>query len=227
MRLPYFALLVGFSLMPLTASAEMIVNFDFEAGNTGFVSDYAYTPAASVGGTSLANLQYKMTTNPATAHFDSTSFGDHTTGTGLMMMVNGSGIESGTVWGQTIAVTPNTPYSFSAFVASWAGPPQTPQYLLAELGFKINGQLLGNLTAPNAVWTQFSGIWNSGASTTATIQIVESGQPLAGGHDFALDDLSLTAVPEPTSFILLGVSALFCFRRTIASRRLQIYDAVG
>ncbi len=219
MRLTIVFLTFYLCLFSTNAIAGLIVNSDFEAGNTGFFSDYTYTPSASVGGVSLSNLQYKLTTNPSSSHFDATSFGDHTSGGGLMMMVNGSGIESGTVWGQTVNVTPNTFYDFSAFAASWSGPPQTPQYLLAELGFRINGQTIGNLTAPNAVWTEFRARWNSGASNIATIQIVESGQPLAGGHDFALDDITFTAVPEPSSFVIVGmIGSLVAFRRLRTSR---------
>jgi hypothetical protein len=82
---------------------NLIFNGDFEAGNTGFTSEYTY-----VVGTGPTALQppsvYSIGLDPSLYHSAWTSFGDHTTGTGNMMIVNGTsnGTPGALVWGQTV-----------------------------------------------------------------------------------------------------------------------------
>lgn len=97
-------------------SNQPLINGDFEAGNTGFSTDYSYDP----GGIYTAG-EYDVVTNPTLAHNDPqvASFGDHTSGSGLMMVVNGASSANQIVWSQSIEVFPNTDYEFSAWVASW------------------------------------------------------------------------------------------------------------
>ncbi len=105
------------------------------------------------------------------------------------MIVNGAGTPGATVWCQTIPVTPNTNYNFSSWVAS--------QYTVSPslLQFSINGVNLGPVfTAPSTccTWQQFFTVWNSGASTSATI-CIENMNTILGGNDFSLDDISFQA----------------------------------
>ena len=175
------------------SGTELVVNGSFELGNTGFQSSYAYSPG------NIADLStYDITTNPADVHFSAASFGDHTTGTGEMMAVNGGQTSDLTVWSETIAVVPNSDFTVSAWVASWY--PASP----AQLDFSINGTSIGTITSPDAtgVWQQFSGSWNSGAATSATIRIVNLNMAFSG-NDFALDDISFfgpAPVPPPLPF---------------------------
>lgn len=64
---------------------NLIANPSFSLGNTGFTSSYTYTTNLWPEGT------YYIGANPTTYHSSFASCGDHTTGTGLMMIVNGSG----------------------------------------------------------------------------------------------------------------------------------------
>lgn len=224
-RIVLFAAILGAAL-PKCAFSSIVFSTSFEDGNTGFTSVYTYDTTAT--GTSLAtsmhNIRYTLTTNPRLIHSEATSFGDHTTGNGKMLAVNGEGVDIGSVWEVTVSVTPHTIYELSAFAASWTGPPQSSQYKLSELGFRVNGENLGALTAPNAVWTEFVGTWTSGAATSATMQIYESatGGPY-GGTDFAIDDITLRSigtaeVPEPASFTIFAClfGALFAMHRRSA-----------
>lgn len=117
--------------------------------------------------------------------------GDHTTGTGNMLMVNGDPTPGITVWKtQSIAVTPNTNYAFSVWVQSiyYANP--------ANLQFSINGVTLGNPVnaSPNTCsWNQFFTVWNSGNNTTVTISLINQ-NTFVEGNDFALDDISFAPV---------------------------------
>jgi hypothetical protein len=171
--------------------AELLINGNFEAGNIGFSTDYHYSPNSILG-----FEQYAITSNPRLVHNQATSFGDHTSGSGLMMAVNGPFSSNNlTVWAQTVSVQANTTYSFSAWVSSWTNyPPESN----ALLDFSINGRSLGTFRAPSpgGIWKEFCTHWDSRSDTTASIRIVvlNPGQFIA--NDFALDDLSFIAI-EP------------------------------
>jgi hypothetical protein len=94
------------------AHAGLIVNGDFESGNTGFASDYKHSP----GG--IANEKsYAVADNPHDVHSLAASFGDHTSGEGLMLAVNGATKSNRTVWEQAVVVDPGGEYEFSGWVA--------------------------------------------------------------------------------------------------------------
>lgn len=176
-------------------AANIIVNGDFETGNIGFSSDYQYLSP------SLGEGVYTIGTNPNSVHSPFASFGDHTTGTGNMMIVNGSESPNQTVWQQTIDVTPNTEYNFAAWIASAIS--REP----AKLQFSINATSIGDIfTAPTTPgdWQEFNATWISGSNTQATVSIVDLNLAF-GGNDFTLDDISMevasTPVPEPLTIL--------------------------
>ncbi|MCS7469553.1 PEP-CTERM sorting domain-containing protein [Stieleria sp. ICT_E10.1] len=196
------------------AQAGMIVNGDFESGNTGFTTEYVYAPTIQPF-PGLNGGEYNIVTDPDPYHFAAPSYGDHTSGNGLMMMVNADRGDNPNlmVWSQTVAVISNANYDFSAWISTWA---IAGNLNVSRLDFLINGSSIGKQTAPSttAVWEQFSTTWNSGASTSALIQIYEVGDEIGfpgGGNDFALDDISfrpVNPVPEPTSLAIFGVMGL-------------------
>jgi hypothetical protein len=179
-------------------AANLVVNGDFEAGNSGFSSGYHYSP----GDLSPAGF-YDVITSPSLDHPLFGQFGDHTSGAGLMMVVNGAAVAGVDVWEEPgIAVTPHKTYDVTAWVASaYYNDP-------AQLNVSINGQQVGSTlyaTATEGQWVQFSGTWNSGSATTADLALVNQNIS-PDGNDFALDDISLSlagSVPEPSAWALL------------------------
>src|SRR5262245_39995164 len=154
-------------LEDLTLLSNLIVNGDFEAGNRDFSTDYRYSPGSIYG-----FQEYAITRDPRLVHNQATSFGDHTTGSGLMMAVNGPLSSNNlTVWAQTVPVQTNMTYTFSAWVASWTTYPPEQNALL---DFSINGRSLGTFRAPSpaAIWQRFSASRDSGSTTSASIRIV-------------------------------------------------------
>ncbi|MCX6256555.1 MAG: hypothetical protein NTW49_01420 [Bacteroidia bacterium] len=183
--------------MVLDTANQLIVNGDFSAGNTGFYSGYIYQTNLFPEGT------YYVGSNPQTYHPNFSPCGDHTTGTGNMMIVNGAGTPNTVVWREVISVTANTSYAFSA----WACNVSNVLSALAILQFSINGNLLGSpftTLATDCDWTQFYATWNSGANTTATIAIINQ-NTAAGGNDFALDDISFTPFCTATDSVTITV----------------------
>jgi hypothetical protein len=177
--------------------ADPIVNGNFEAGNTGFATAYTFSPG-DIGPQQV----YDVLNNPFPAHPSATSYGDHTTGSGLMMAVNGSFTPNVLVWGQTVAVAPNADYQFTAYISSWIGTAP------AQVDVLFNGTSVGVLVAPDTtgVWVPFTFTWNSGAATSAAIEL-HNLTTFDVGNDFALDDLSLVGpaaatVPEPATALL-------------------------
>lgn len=167
--------------IPLT---NLVRNGDFSNGNVDFTSQYAYT--TSNGGEN----EYTVTATPKNWNSLLGACTDHTSGNGNMLLINGATQSNVKVWTQTISVTPNTNYAFSAWLqnANVNGAGSNPP----RLQFSINGYNIGNVMQGRqqmCVWDQFYSVWNSGNNTTATISIVNQ-NTVASGNDYALDDIS-------------------------------------
>jgi hypothetical protein len=199
--------LLGFCLLLLAgvgSAVNLIPNGDFSLGNSQFSSDYAFTAFTSCGNT--AENQYTVGTDPAVWNCNPTlvvSVGDHTTGTGNMLIANG-GNTGLRVWFTTapIAVTPNTTYFFEAWILNWSTTSVGPE--AAQLTFRANGvDLLTASASGVGSWTPVSAMWNSGASTTVSLELFDN-TPTLIGNDFAVDDISFDTIssiqtPTPTS----------------------------
>ena len=119
------------------ATNNLLVNGNFEAGNSGFSSDYVYSQLG-------AAATYTILTNPANAHEAASSFGDHTSGSGQMMALNGADSSNVVVWSQSVTVSPNAIYEFSGWVASWFPEPR------ANLQMRVNNTPIGTVLAPSS-----------------------------------------------------------------------------
>ncbi|MGC4104631.1 PKD domain-containing protein [Ferruginibacter sp.] len=165
---------------------NLITNGDFSLGNTGFTSDYVFQASNT-----STNAAYGITTNAQTWNTGASPCMDHTSGTGNMFVANGATTIGKKAWKSgTIAVTPNTNYQFSAWI-------QTISLAnFAVFKFYINGLPFGlTLNGPNTAcqWVQQKINWNSGNNTTVDLSLEDFTYD-ANGNDFALDDISFTAV---------------------------------
>jgi gliding motility-associated-like protein len=178
---------------------NIINNGNFDNGNTGFTSEYSYAnPNVTEG-------QYFVGKTPQAWNASMSACGDHTTGNGNMMLVNGSPAANINVWKQTVTVTPNTNYAFSTWIEALFAP--NP----AQLNFSINGIDIGYLitaSLPTCTWTQFFTTWNSGNNTSATISIVNK-NTFIQGNDFALDDISFAPVLVKRDSVKISVNTPF------------------
>jgi gliding motility-associated-like protein len=191
----------GCTTTVIDLGSSLVTNGNFTAGSTGFTSDYV--PGVSGPWGSLSNpATYGVSTSPSLLHSNFAFFGDHTTGTGGMLVVNGAQVVGQSVWCQTVAVQPNTTYAFSAWLASCVG--DSP----AQLQFTVNGAAVGNLNAPvfTGSWVNFYNLRNSGAATVATICITNL-NTAGGGNDFALDDITFSPFCTYTDQITVGYQA--------------------
>lgn len=180
-----------------TTGANLVVNGNFEMGDFDFTSAYQYASDNTTEG------QYFVGTNPAAWNPATNPCGDHTTGKGNMLLINGSPQAGLTAWAtQPITVTPNTNYAFSLWIMSIDNDP--PQ---AILQFYINGVPLGNAAPASATvcsWNMFYTTWNSGANTSATISLIDQVISRAG-NDFALDDISFASVSVQIDSVIVNI----------------------
>jgi hypothetical protein len=123
------------------------------------------------------------------------TFGDHTTGAGNFLMVDGVCKLGVKVFSQTVSVKANTNYYFSIWINSLKDNPTNP----GVLNFDVNGANLGTITAPalggasaGGAWIKYEVVWNSGAfSGSLPISIATQNTSLCSNQvDFAIDDIS-------------------------------------
>lgn len=186
------ASVLGQSGLPL--GDNLVVNGDFEQGDSGFVTDYTPTSQYIDGPGKYA------VDNDVANHYNNQGSTTSMLGqghSGKYMMINGSGLPQDIVWQQSLEVTNHTDYVFSVWVAHlWknCGNDYT-----AQLKFYINGEALNYTPFVNSCtnanqrpnWQEFTANWNSGTSTMATITIRDINPNSEAGNDFGLDDISL------------------------------------
>jgi hypothetical protein len=203
-----------------SALPNLVVNGDFEAGNTGFASDYLFSSASAGQGQYFvgANAQswnHRLIANP-----------DHAQGDGGMMLLGNGAATAAAVWfsSDVIPVASDTDYFFEAWVMNLCCRPGTlgngaDPVEPSVLSFYANDELLGTRASSElGVWEPLSTIWSSGSATSVLLRLVNSNTAYAG-NDFAIDDIFLgtesSIVPEPMTalLVLAGLGGLAARRK--------------
>jgi hypothetical protein len=181
-------------------STNLITNGDFEAGNTGFTSDYSFVP---LGQDLINGGTYTVATSPDLVSTILPPCVDHTTGMGQMMIVNGDGNVGANVWCQTVSILPDSYYDFSFWLAT--AQPIGP----GELSVSINGQAVGSsVNAPSTFcsWVPHAVQWYSGTANSADFCIVnQSSNGGLLGNDFLLDDIALIPYCEESDEVVVEI----------------------
>ncbi len=187
----------------IAVSTELVQNGNFDLGNTGFITTpsgtqrYVYVPdSINYNRELLLPGKYGIGTNAN--KYNNLYWGhDHTSGTGNFMIVHGFAFAAPILWQDTVQVTPNTNYYFSAW-----GMSLNSLGFNGKLKFEINSTQVGNIlnlqnrgnsdtSADN--WTRFYTIWNSGTSTSAILSITNT-QTSFIGNSFGIDDISFASM---------------------------------
>lgn len=194
-----------YSVVGSVVGANTILHGDFGGGTTAASNNFttAYIPGTG-GSWGLLSTegQYAISTSPNLVHNNFSVCGDHTTGTGNMLIANGSGIANTTVWSQTVSVTPGINYVFSFWEANALNAVEVSSLQLYINNVPISSIVPTSTTA--CTWLQNTGFWNSGASTTAILSIVNQ-STLTSGNDFAIDDIFFAPVCTSTDTINVQV----------------------
>lgn len=167
---------------------ELVINGNFDKGNTGFSSQYSFlnNPSASSGNFSTGMYAIAVTSKDKHPCFSSCA--DYSSGKGNMMIVNGAETSNRVVWEQTIIVDTSYNYALSTFAQNISCNSNAP----AVLQFAINDSLIGpafEVSSTLCLWERFYCLWNSKTDTVAKISIVNKSIQVKG-NDFALDSIS-------------------------------------
>ncbi|MDB4835192.1 gliding motility-associated C-terminal domain-containing protein [Cyclobacteriaceae bacterium] len=174
----------------IPAGENIVQNGDFEAGNTGFTTEYVYNPAVSDEGEYFIGNQgsHPMAGTP-----------DHTlqNSSGKMYMADGSStlVNSGQPdqrgeyeWCQTMDVYPNTDYQIEFWVRTATNSFTFAPFMYAT----VNGSNATTFINVNSQWTACTGVWSSGSNTSMEL-CVRNGKAndVRDGNNFLLDDISV------------------------------------
>jgi len=163
---------------------DLLTNGDFELGNNGFSSSYTYYT-----GSSIPVGSYSVGTDPADFSSLWPTMGDHTSGSGYMLMANSSSTSNTACWTDTVTVSPYSNANVSFFTFGLYNGLSDNN---AQLDVYINGEKKtgGPFVVDDGVWKEFTWTsWYSNINTSATIEIT----PIFGdadGRDFAIDDIT-------------------------------------
>lgn len=172
-----------------TESNNLIINGNFENGNTGFTSNYSFDRDDQNAG------EYNIEVKPKNWAFDG-SCGDKTTGSGKYMSLLGNG-NAGLVWEQTLTVEANTDYQFSY----WMQAMQHKDIQISsdiELQVQIADENVGPaFSFKSSVncegWRQFVYNWNSKDNISVTIKI-SLNKNMTADYQVGLDDITFRKI---------------------------------
>ena len=194
------------TLVSVPAEADLIVNGDFSAGATGFSSDYTLVPGGAGGFTLPGDIGITSDpSNGSSSGFTNSylSFGDHTTGSGQMLLVDGDG-SSLDIWRESVSLAADTTYTFSYYATSPDGDTLSGSNI-ADLEILVNGtaqsDTLITSQGGSPSWQLVSTDFKTGAAGSYAFSIKDLNSA-AYDNDVAIDDIQLVA-PEPASWALI------------------------
>ena len=176
---------------------NLIVNGDFSQGDFWFNTDYALYNIGSLPTTGVQGA-YGVVTNPKAWFSPFSDCRDRTSGSGNMLVADGSITGTDRIWYPPIAipVVPGKNYTFSYFLAAVvSGGPAKLEVLIngVSIGPIATAGTIGTVIGLPCLWAEYSYIWDSGTSTTATISIID--RETVGNNDFAIDDITFRETP--------------------------------
>ena len=169
-----------YSVTGYVLGPNMVANGNFEAGNTGFQSDYGYSSSL------IPEKKYYVGTNARETHAGFANMGDHTSGSGNYMIVNGAGDANAVIWSQTLTLEPHSVFSLSFWLTN------LNSVRTARLQLSVNGMNIGEIHSVGGVaqWGKMTTTWMNDTATTAVVAIVNQNTAMSG-NDFAIDDIEV------------------------------------
>jgi gliding motility-associated-like protein len=196
-----FLILISFSN---NALGQTLTNGNFESGGNGvgfLINGIGYTQINPPTGTSSPG-NYAITTNPQLLNSSFISGGDHTTGTGKMLVVDGNTNAGSRLWsctstgGALTGFTAGSTYTFSYWIKSVSND-VTNNATQANINvFFVNASNINPASTnnyaplPSQGWTRVSYSFTA-TSNNALIELRNNNTSVLG-NDFALDDFTIT-----------------------------------
>ena len=199
------------------AAVELVANGSFESG--------AFNPIQSPSGTGINNVQLVSTGSTAITGWNvakSLLWLDNAQTAVALQASNGSkfldltgfstGVANYASVSQSLSTTSGTAYTLSFDLGSSNIYAPTPVIALTTAGVVVNFAMTSAPTA-NSQWTKFSYTFTAGSAATP---ITFTG--IQGADYIGLDNVSVTAVPEPSSMAML-FAGLAAVGSVVARRR--------
>jgi len=186
---------------------NLVYNGNFEQGNVGFGSAYGYPTLPFSTNSLVPEGLYAITTTGSVVHYNFNTNPDHTADpSNLQMIINGNTSAGAVVWSQNVSVLPGSDYQFTYWLQTVInGTDKAP----SKLQLYINGVAAGPVYTANptsGVWTQYIYNTNSGSSSSLNLELINQ-TIIAGGNDFALDDIELTQVLYAKDTVTVAVGS--------------------
>jgi len=178
-------------------SSNLVLNGDFEAGNTNITSDYTYVADVAGNTELLPPSLYSISNNAANVHPQWNGLGN----SGNFMIVNGFTDVEKTVWAQSVPVVAGQQYNFSAYVSAIFSAS------LAQLEFSIDNVIVSPNFSPSlpvGTWTKFNTNWTASSTGNVDIKIIDNNTQFTG-NDYGIDDISFSAVCTGTATVKVNV----------------------
>lgn len=188
--------LVASLILAPAAPVNLITNGNFELGRKWFSTQYAFSKDVQAEGT------YVVGTDPKQHHPGAHTFGDHTTGKGQMLIVNGGSFAADSIWQTTVKVEPNARYEFAGWTTSWSMNPAdgtASDPAPGRFQMYVDGQRIGavhKVESKSGVWNRFAITYQSPADKPYVVLKIVNTNTSEIGNDFSIDDLSFTLKPE-------------------------------
>jgi len=212
-RFKSLLLLITTSLLSFTYTnaQNLLTNGDFESGGSGngfLVSNY--TLINPVNGTSTPG-RYAWTTNPNLMNSTYISGGDHTSGSGKMLVIDGATSSNQFFWtatstGGTLAgFTIGTTYTFSFYVKSVSNDVTNTATQTTINAFFVNASnynpssLSTQVPLPAVGWQKVSFSFTANATNVLVRLFTSSTSTI--GNDFAVDDFEIKAGALPLTLV--------------------------
>ena len=191
--------LAALCLTPAAHAANLIVNGDFEAGLSGFGSDYSPSANGCISCVGVNSNTLSWYYAPGYVEV----FNDHTSGTGGMLLYDPPGSPSAwRIWYQSVNVEAGKTYTFSGWGRE--ANSENPGVNDGLVRFEVNGAGLGTLVTVQNAWTHFSAAYTATTTGTVTLALRDMNATTWNGTYTAIDDLAFTqAVPEPETYALM------------------------
>lgn len=201
-----------YKLRKYTMTNNLVLNGDFETGNTGFETEYDLAERGYCGWVSPARY-YDPSLIPESTYFigeDASAYHPNFRSTAPhggtnQMIVNGASTGNAIVWRQKINVVKGRNYIFNAYGTSVH--PESP----ARFNFSIRprggrSKVLGEETtlSGDRSWENFYEIWHADRSGQVTISLVNINTELSG-NDFSVDDISFEEIKVEEYFVTVHV----------------------
>ncbi|MEP6792717.1 MAG: gliding motility-associated C-terminal domain-containing protein [Saprospiraceae bacterium] len=187
------------------SNQNLVINGDFEQGNTGFYTQQIFVPDdPGLQNELYPDGTYTVIDNASLVNDTWTDCGDHSSGAGVNKMVINGVASIDTIWCQTIAVLPHHYYIFSGWACRFdsIAPP------LFYVDF--NGTHSDTIRTDSSlcVWEQLSpATWYSGDSSFVHICLINADTSMVPGNEYGLDDFSfyeLCQVQDSVAIALYG-----------------------